>query len=151
MTLTSQSSQICECFLSLITEIKCLFHCLHKSLPLCLNLLWNLTNQCSTNIWESRSDSSNEKIWWYYFLNECGEWMEKPFNKLLVVNFRGKNKLFNDTMLSTWLKEEVMKIFKNYCFSFLWQPSKSKFYWRNDCQCLPIFHTPYDIEKRSLE
>ena len=56
-------------YLSLTTEFKCFFHCLHIFLPLCLMPLKKLTNQCAVNIWEIRSKSTEKEMWYSHFLN----------------------------------------------------------------------------------
>ena len=56
--------------------------------------------------------------------------MKKPLNKLFSLGSGGKNKLSSDTQLmqiQTNSKKKLTKILKNGSFSYLWQPSKSKF------------------------
>ena len=72
---------------------------------------------------------------------------EKTF-KLFSLGSREKNKLSSDTLLSNWFKEEVTKIPKNCSFSYLWQPSKSKFSWRNESESSLAFPASSDVLKK---
>ena len=74
--------------------------------------------------------------------------MKKPLNKMFSVSSRGRNKLSSDTILSNQFKEEVTKISRNRTFSYLWQPSKSKFSWRNECGSLLAFPASNDVLKK---
>ena len=87
-------------------------------------------------------------MWYSHFLNQYGEWMKKPLNKLFSLGSRGKNKLSSDILLSNWFKEEVTKILKNRSFSYLWQPSKSKFSWRNESESSLAFPASSDVLKK---